>query len=170
MDQRLLALCRSISAEIERRKMTTSTLASQEKGSFFRDGEGRILPTVENFYKFCAEGKLMSVQCRRCRAIAFPPRTICPKCFADEFEWIQLKDRGKLLTYTIIHFPPSIFQALAPYAVGIVKLDDGPQLPGMVKNVKLQELRIGMELQVDFETALPKEWPKWSRYFFRPLS
>ena len=89
---------------------------------------------------------------------------------ADTFEWTEFKGRGKLLTYTIIHFPPSQFQALAPYAVGILKLEEGPQLPGMIKNVKLEEVRIGMEFQVDFETALPKEWPRWPRYFFKPAS
>ena len=72
------------------------------------------------------------------------------------------------MTYTIIHFPPSQFQAIAPYAVGIVKLSEGVQMPGMVRNVKPEDLRVGMNLKVDFETAIPKEWPRWTRYFFTP--
>jgi len=81
-----------------------------------------------------------------------------------------MKGKGKLLTYTVIHFPPSQFQALAPYAVGILQLEEGPRLPGMIKNVKLEDLRIGMDLTVEYETTLPKEWPKWPRYFFKPAS
>jgi hypothetical protein len=151
--------------------MTTSSVSSQEQeAAFIRDEKGQILPLVENFYLFCAEGKLMSVKCKQCGAVICPPRSICPKCFADESDWMELKGRGKLLTYTIIHFPPSQFQALAPYAVGIVKLEQGPQLSGMIKNVKLEDLRIGMEIQVDFEKGLPKEWPRWPRYFFKPAS
>jgi uncharacterized OB-fold protein len=152
-------------------KIPTSVVAPPaEEGGFIRDENGFILPTVENFYTFCADRKLMGVKCKGCGAVVWPPRGICPKCSAKTFEWIQFKGKGNLLTYTIIHFPPRQFQALAPYAVGIIKLEEGPQLPGMIKNLKLEDLRIGMQLQVDFETALPKEWPRWPRYFFKPAS
>jgi uncharacterized OB-fold protein len=149
--------------------MSASTIEQDDKSAFIRDERGVIVPAVENFYKFCAERKLMAVKCKRCGALICPPRTICPKCLADKFDWTQLTGLGQLLTYTVIHFPPGQFQALAPYAVGIVRLTDGPQLPGMIKNVKLEDLHIGMELKVDFETTLPKEWPRWPRYFFKPV-
>lgn len=150
--------------------MATIASSEEQKAAFICDEKGQILPVVENFYKFCADGRLMAVKCKRCGAVICPPRTICPKCLADAFDWMELKGLGKLLTYTIIHFPPGQFQALAPYAVGIIKLEQGPQLSGMIKNVKLEDLRVGMELLVDFETALPKEWPRWPRYFFKPAS
>ena len=152
-------------------RTAASVVTSQEdKVAFIRDENGLILPTIENFYKFCSQAKLMGVRCKRCGEMLCPPRTICPNCFANTFEWTEIKGLGKLLTYTIIHFPPSHFQALAPYAVGILKLQEGVQLPGMIRNVKLEDLRIGMELQVDFETTVPKEWPRWPRYFFKPVS
>jgi len=148
----------------------TRTAIKPPDDEFVRDESGSIMPTVENFYKFCAQRRLMGVKCTRCGAVICPPRGICPNCFSEKFEWTELRGNGKLLTYTIIHFPPAQFQALAPYAVGIVELDEGPQLPGMIKNIKLEELKIGMALQIDFETALPKEWPRWPRYFFRSSS
>ena len=141
----------------------------EQKGHFNRDEHGAILPTVENFYNFCAEKKLMGVKCKRCAAVIWPPRGICPKCLGDAFDWIEFVRKGKLLTFTIIHFPPSQFQALAPYAVGIMKLGEGPQLPGMIRQVRLADVKIGMDLQVDFETTIPKEWPRWPRYFFKPV-
>jgi uncharacterized OB-fold protein len=148
-----------------------SVMTSQPEGTgFTRDETGLILPTVENFYRFCAERKLMGVKCKGCGALLWPPRGICPKCFSYQVEWTELKGKGKLLTYTIIHFPPSQFQALAPYAVGILRLEQGPQLPGMIRNVKLEDLRIGLELEIDFESSVPKEWPRWPRYFFKPVS
>ncbi len=150
-------------------KAGLSTMTSQELG-FIKDENGRILPNVENFYRYCAQRKLMGVKCSKCGAILWPPREVCPKCLGSELEWYEFKGRGRLLTYTLIHFPPIQFQALAPYAVGILKLEDGPHMPGMLRNMKLEELRIGMELQVDFETAVPKEWPRWPRYFFKPAS
>ena len=143
--------------------------SDDQQGRFTRDEDGNILPTVENFYNFCAERKLMGVKCKRCAAVIWPPRGICPKCLGDAIEWIELVGKGKLLTFTIIHFPPSQFQALAPYPVGIIKLGEGPQLPGMIKQVRHADVKIGMDLQVDFETGIPKEWPRWPRYFFKPM-
>ncbi len=145
-----------------------TTITSQEKTAYIRDEKGGIMPTVENFYRFCSQGKLMAVRCTKCNAMICPPRSICPSCSATEHEWVEMKGKGKLLTYTVIHFPPSQFQALAPYAVGIIQLEEGPRLPGMIKNVKLEDLRIGIDLTVGFEPTLPKEWPKWPRYFFKP--
>lgn len=150
--------------------MSNSVMAPPGDTAFIRDEKGFILPTVENFYKFCAERKLMGVKCKKCGAVLWPPRSLCPNCFSYEVDWVEFKGRGELLTYTVIHFPPTQFQALAPYAVGILKLEEGPQLPGMIKNLKLEDLRIGMKLRVDFETSLPREWPKWPRYFFKPAA
>jgi len=123
--------------------------------------------TIESFYKFCAEKKLMGVKCTRCKKITVPPRTVCPHCGNTDQIWTELPNRGRLVTYTVIHVPPPQFEALAPYAICIVELTDGVRLPGMVKNVKLENLKIGMELKTEFETSTSNEWPQWPRYFFR---
>ena len=142
--------------------------SSPDRNGFVRGSDDQILPVIENFYRFCAQKKLMAVRCTGCNAIVWPPRGICPKCFRDKFEWEQLRGEGRLLTYTVIHFPPTQFQAIAPYAVGIVKLLEGPQLPGMIRNVKLGDLKIGMALKAEFESGVLKEWPRWPRYYFTP--
>jgi hypothetical protein len=146
----------------------TTTTGDEPKSTFTLDEEGKIIPTIENFYRYCANRKLMGAKCTRCGNLACPPRGICQQCLGTAIEWVQLKGDGVLLTYTIIHFPPTQFLSLAPYAVGIVKLEEGPNLPAMIKNVDFEHLKIGMQLQIDFETAVPEEWPKWPRYFFKP--
>jgi hypothetical protein len=146
----------------------SKTMTREASKDFVRDAHGEILPIIENFYSYCAEGKLMGIKCVGCGQIMCPPRAICRNCLSDKYEWVELKERGKLVTYTIIYCPPPQFQLLAPYAVGISKLDDGPHLPGMIKNVKLEEITIGMPLRVDYETVIPKDWPRWARYFFKP--
>jgi hypothetical protein len=126
--------------------------------------------TIEQFYKFLLQGKLMAGKCKRCGKTHLPPRPLCDKCFAQEFEWVEVSGRGKLLTYTVIHIAPPQFQAMAPYAVGIVQLENGLRMPGMISGVAQEQLRIGMELTMDFgicSTAQP--WPQWPRYCFKPL-
>ena len=124
--------------------------------------------TIESFYKFVREGKLMAAKCGNCGTLLLPPRPVCTKCFSTDFEWVKLKGRGKLLSYTVIHVSPVQFQSMAPYTVGIVELEEGPRLPGMIRGVEPEKTRVGMELRVDFDTSVPSQWPLWPRYFFRP--
>jgi len=124
--------------------------------------------TVEQFYKFIGEKKLMGARCNRCGAVLIPPKPICPSCSSREFTWIELDNRGKLATYTIIHVAPAQFQSVAPYAFGIIELKDGLRLPGMIRGLEPEKVKVGMELEVDFDTSVPSTWPQWSRYFFRP--
>lgn len=124
--------------------------------------------TIEGFYKFVSEGKLMAAKCSKCGAMLLPPRPLCTKCFSTDFEWIELSGRGELLSYTVIHVSPPQFESMAPYIVGIVKLEEGLRLPGMIRGVEPEKIRVGMALMVDFDTSLPSQWPLWPRYFFRP--
>src|SRR5205814_1901871 len=81
-------------------------------------------PTIEEFYKYCSERKLMAVRCIRCRQVMVPPRAICSNCRHSRVEWVELGQRGKLVTYTIVHVSPPQFKHMTPYAVGIVEMPE----------------------------------------------
>ncbi len=123
--------------------------------------------TIEQFFKFLKEKKLMAAKCARCGTLYLPPRPVCSNCYSKELTWTQLKLRGKLATYTVIHMAPEPFQNMAPYAYGIVELENGLRLPGMIRNVEHEKLKVGIELEVDFDTEPSSTWPQWPRYYFR---
>jgi len=125
---------------------------------------------IESFYRFVGEGKLMAAKCCRCGLVLLPPRPVCTKCYSKDLQWVELKGHGKLLTYTVIHVSPKQFEALAPYSVGILKLDEGQQLLGMIRGVEPDKIKVGMSLAVDFEkpSSTQTQWPTWSRYYFKP--
>jgi scaffold protein (connect acetoacetyl-CoA thiolase and HMG-CoA synthase) len=125
--------------------------------------------TIEQLYKYVSQGKLMGGKCRKCGKIHFPPRPVCSGCFSKEFEWIEMPKKGKLLTYTVIHIAPTQFQAMAPYAMGIVQMENGLKIPGMIKETPLDQIKIGMPLTTMFEACTPsQQWPQWPRYYFKP--
>ena len=125
--------------------------------------------TIEQFYKHISQGKLMGGRCKRCGAVHLPPRPVCSKCFSKEFEWVEIPPKGKLMTYTIIHVAPTRFQSMTPYAVGIIQLENGLNIPGMIKDVAADEIKIGMNLKVVFNSSVAtSQWPQWPRYYFRP--
>jgi len=125
--------------------------------------------TIEQFYKFMQQGKLMAGKCQKCGKIHLPPRPLCDNCYSQEFEWVEESGKGKLLTYTVIHIAPTQFQALAPYAVGIVELESGLRIPGMIQGAQQDQLKVGMALTIDFGTCnTTQAWPQWPRYCFKP--
>ena len=127
--------------------------------------------TIDSFYKYVDEGKLMATKCSKCGTIQLPPKPACTNCFSKDLKWTQMKARGQLLTYTVIHVAPKQFETLTPYPVGIVKLDDGPQLLGMIQHITPEKLKIGMPVTVEYEkpTDPQRKWPTWPRYHFKPL-
>jgi scaffold protein (connect acetoacetyl-CoA thiolase and HMG-CoA synthase) len=125
--------------------------------------------TIEQFYKFLGEQRLMAGKCLKCGKIHLPPRPLCDNCYSQEFKWVQVSGKGKLLTYTVIHIAPEQFQELTPYAVGIVELHNGLKIPGMIQGTIQEHLKIGMELTLDFGTcSTQQKWPQWHRYCFKP--
>ena len=125
--------------------------------------------TVSSFYKFVSEKRLMAAKCNECGTVLLPPKPMCTKCLSTNLQWIELEGAGKLLSYTVIYIAPEQFQSITPYSVGIVELQNGLRLPGMIRDVDPKEIRVGMDLKIDFDTSASSQWPAWPRYFFRPL-
>ena len=94
--------------------------------------------------------RLEAGRCQNCGYIAFPPRRVCPRCRSRAFEAVRLADAGKIITYTVIRVPPQPFADQAPYALGIVELDDGVRLMGQVVDCGFEDLKIGQRVKVEF--------------------
>lgn len=125
---------------------------------------------VESFYQYINQGRVMAAKCNKCGTLHLPPKPICTNCYSTDLEWVAMSGKGQLLTYTVIHVAPKQFEKLTPYPVGIVKLTEGPQLLGMLRNVEQGQLKIGMPLTIEFEKSsiTPTQWPSWPRYYFKP--
>lgn len=89
-------------------------------------------------------------KCKQCGKVFVPGRLICDKCGAREFGTIELSERCKLISYTIIHTPASQFKDQSPYALGIGEFPEGVRLTAQVVDIDFAELKTGMELQVEF--------------------
>jgi uncharacterized protein len=94
--------------------------------------------------------RLEAGKCRNCGFVAFPPRLVCPRCQSRAFETVGLAAAGKLITYTVIRVPPRPFAEQAPYALGIVELDDGVRLMGQVADCAFEDLEVGKRVKTEF--------------------
>jgi uncharacterized OB-fold protein len=94
--------------------------------------------------------RLEANRCKSCKTVFFPPRLICPQCKKRDLEETRLVEKGEVISYTIIRVPPQQFVDQAPYAVGIVKLDDGVNLMGQIVDCDFEDLKIGMRVRIEF--------------------
>jgi uncharacterized OB-fold protein len=125
--------------------------------------------SIEQFYAFCSQKKLMGVKCEECGALYAIPKPLCLKCSSKKLSWVPFKGVGKLASYTIVHIPHPRFQNEAPYILGVIELEESVKLLARIKNVKPEDIKIGMPLKVDFEKSESETWPNWPRYFFTPI-
>lgn len=107
--------------------------------------------TVKAFNDFLNEKKIMGVLCRGCGIIHLPPRPLCPECGGRDSEWVELRGEGSIQAYTVITVPLTRFKNSSPYAVGVVKLDDGPSISSMILGVKDgEEVSVGTRVKAEF--------------------
>ena len=129
----------------------------------------RVLPTTEGptgfFWTSGADGRLRFLQCAACAYFVHPPAPVCPQCLGREVAPAPVSGRATLLTFTVNHHPWDGGEV--PYVIGIVELAEQPdlRLTTNVIGVEPDDVRIGMELEVEFEDHDPVFVP-----LFRPVS
>jgi hypothetical protein len=109
------------------------------------------------FWEACARGELYLQKCRRCAALRYYPRALCPFCLADETEWVRSSGRGTVYTFTVTYQNQAHgFRDRVPYIMAYVELEEGLRVLSNVVDCKPQEARVGMPVEVIFEDAGPE--------------
>ena len=91
---------------------------------------------------------LVGEVCPHCEVKIFPPRDVCPNCSGEAKTPYVFSGKGEVYSYTIVHDPPEGFDANAPYAVALVRLDEGPILTSQLTDVELAEVKIGQRVEM----------------------
>ena len=104
---------------------------------------------VSDFAGHLKNGHLMGSRCRACGTTSFPPRADCEQCMSGDFEFFEISGRAVLHTWSKIVAPPTGFEDIAPYIVGVVDLEEGGRaLAWFGDSIAEKDIRIGMDLQV----------------------
>lgn len=122
--------------------------------------EQRPLPTPDPgtapYWEATRAHTLKLPRCEDCGEVHFYPRSVCPHCGSARLTWIEACGRGSVYSYTVVHRPPSpAFKPLVPYVVAVVALDEGPHLMTNIGGCSVDDVRIGMKVQVAWEDFDP---------------
>jgi uncharacterized OB-fold protein len=103
--------------------------------------------TLGHFFAEARAGRLTAIRCRRCQELAIPPKEYCPACQARDWEPVPLRGTGTIASYTVIRVPPRGQPAGSPYAVAVVRLDEGVSLLGRVVGVPVDAVTTGLPVR-----------------------
>ena len=103
--------------------------------------------TLKGFFEEAREGRLSAIRCGSCGELAIPPKELCPSCHERRWELVPLHGTGSVASFTVIRIPPRGRLAEAPYAVAVVKLDEGVSLLGRIVDIPLDTLTAGLSVR-----------------------
>jgi uncharacterized protein len=103
--------------------------------------------TLKGFFEEAREGRLSAIRCGSCGELAIPPKELCPSCHERRWELVPLHGTGSVVSFTVIRIPPRGRLAEAPYAVAVVKLDEGVSLLGRIVDIPLDVLTAGLSVR-----------------------
>lgn len=138
-----------------------------------------LLPDVEDpdaaeFWAGCARGELLVQTCKSCGLRRMPPRPMCPRCRSLELRWEPVSGRGTIWSFIVPH-PPLLpaYQALAPYNVIVVALEEEPTLrfvgnlvsgpDGKINEIDAAMITIGDPVRVVFQRVEDVVLPRWMK-------
>jgi len=88
--------------------------------------------TVNAFVKGLSEEKLKGCRCKSCGRLMLPPRMVCRSCGSTDLEPHQFAGTGFVKASTVIYVPLTRFQSMCPHSVGVVQLDEGEGISGLL--------------------------------------
>jgi len=96
--------------------------------------------------------RIMGMRCPTCNRVYVPARSVCKDCFGQLDEWVEVSDRGTVLSYSVCHQPNPVQPVEAPLVYGIIQLDGADTgLVHMLGELDFEQLRIGMRVQAVFK-------------------
>lgn len=122
-----------------------------------------LTASTARYWQEAAAGRFVLPRCRACGRFHHHPRRWCPYCWATDLVWEQPCGRGRVLTYTVVHQPPSPAFAV-PYVLAIIELSEGPRMMANVIGCSPQDVEVGTTVEVTFEPRGQLAIPQ-----FRPI-
>ena len=86
--------------------------------------------------------------CPGCSGRYFPPRPVCPACRKAGLEPFAFSGRGSLYSWSRVLQPARGFASMAPYTVGMVRLEEGPLISAQLADTDGVDLSIDMPLEM----------------------
>ncbi|WP_148135361.1 Zn-ribbon domain-containing OB-fold protein [Candidatus Formimonas warabiya] len=116
-----------------------------------------VIPIKKDMWEISGDGtvNLIGSKCLSCGELFFPEqaKNICTHCQSNNLEKIKLDGHGTIMSFTVVEQKPAggFYFGPVPYAYGWVTLNDGVSIETLFTGCELDELKVGMEVEVVVE-------------------
>lgn len=120
------------------------------------------------FLRGLEQGKLLGARSGPGEPVMIPPRGADPRTAELASEMVEVKDKGTVVSFSIIRVPSENIAFELPY-VCITVLLDGADVPffHVLQECEVEDVRIGMRVQVKWAEKLQADVA--SIMYFRPI-
>lgn len=113
--------------------------------------------TVNQYFEYLKQNKVMGAKCPQCGTIDLPPRRLCSACLAES-EWMEFSGKGTLETFTAVYVGSEVmtkkgYDRKHPYVFAVVKMEEGPSVSGQLVGIDENDSAsywIGMPVEATF--------------------
>ena len=114
--------------------------------------------------------KIMGTRCPTCNLVFVPARSVCRDCFGELSEWVEVSQKGTLLTYTVTCESNPIQPVSTPIVYGIVQLDGADTgFVHMLGQVDPEKLKVGTKVKAVFKSKKERQGSILDIKYFKPL-
>ncbi len=108
----------------------------------------RIMDLARNWRLEAQRYRLEGSVCTECGTKFFPPREVCTECRSRKLSPYRFSGQGELYSFTTLYQAPLGYEGGIPYAVGMIKLDEGPMVEAQLTDVNPEDLKIGQRVEM----------------------
>lgn len=122
----------------------------------------KMTPGAEHYWASATRGEFVLPHCRDCDRVFFYPRQWCPHCFGQQLDWREASGRGAVYSFSVVHQAPfPSYRGDVPYVLAVIELAEGPRMMANVLHCDPAAVRIGMVVEVTFETRGDMKIPQF---------
>ncbi len=123
-------------------------------------------------------GKLLGRKCHQCQRVMIPPRMFCERCFRRSDEWVELKDTGRVNTFSVSYVNWDASRRQTPQVPAVIEIDGASPGMGIMHllgevgdNVKevLGRVTVGTPVQAVWKPPEQRQGSITDILYFRPL-
>jgi uncharacterized OB-fold protein len=111
-----------------------------------------VVEETRGYWEGTLREELLVQTCTACGNRQLPWGPCCTRCLSQDLGVLKASGRGTVFSFTIVRqaIHPT-FSANVPYVVADIELEEGPIMTSNVTDVPVEEVRIGMPVEVWFD-------------------
>ncbi len=105
---------------------------------------------MQPFLEKLKQKKLVGLQCSSCNRIYFPPRQVCGKCLVKPDRWVDLRETGKVASYTVTYLKDPETGKVIERPIVCAQLDgaDTSYPTQLNPDIEFKDTYIGMPIKI----------------------